>query len=81
MSSIKRAENNRLSLGGGTCGDTAIQRNRRFGMPAEKPELVRQMADQGMEPWPATHQEFAARLESDYARHAKIFKIIGTPAT
>ena len=46
----------------------------------KKPELVKQMADQGVEPWPATQQEFAARLRTDYDLLARAFKIIGTPA-
>jgi tripartite-type tricarboxylate transporter receptor subunit TctC len=46
----------------------------------KKPELAKQMADQGVEPWPASHEEFEARMKSDYASYAKIFKIIGTPA-
>jgi tripartite-type tricarboxylate transporter receptor subunit TctC len=45
----------------------------------KKPELARQMADQGVEPWMATPQEFAARLRSDYDMLARAFKIIGTP--
>ena len=44
----------------------------------KKPELARQMADQGVEPWIATRADFAARIKSDYEKLQKIFKIIGT---
>lgn len=46
----------------------------------KKPELAKQMADQGVEPWPASHQEFEAQMKSDYQSYEKVFKIIGTPA-
>ena len=46
----------------------------------KKPEFARLMADQGMEPWPATPQEFAARLRNDYEQLARAFKIIGPQA-
>jgi tripartite-type tricarboxylate transporter receptor subunit TctC len=45
-----------------------------------KRELAKQMADQAVEPWIGTQQEFAARLKTDYEKFQKIFKIIGTPA-
>lgn len=45
-----------------------------------KPDLARQMADQGVEPWIATQAEFGARLKSDYEKLQKIFKIIGARA-
>jgi tripartite-type tricarboxylate transporter receptor subunit TctC len=45
----------------------------------KKPELAKQMADQGVEPWLATPQEFAARLRTDYDQLGRAFKIIGTP--
>ncbi len=46
----------------------------------KKPELAKQMADQGVEPWPATQQEFAARLKTDYEQLQRVFKIIAKPA-
>jgi tripartite-type tricarboxylate transporter receptor subunit TctC len=45
-----------------------------------KPEIIKQMAEQALEPWIGTQQEFAARLKADYEKFQKIFKIIGTPA-
>jgi tripartite-type tricarboxylate transporter receptor subunit TctC len=46
----------------------------------KKPELAKLMLDQGVEPWPASQQEFVTRMRSDYEKYQKIFKIIGTPA-
>ncbi len=46
----------------------------------KKPEFAKQLADQGVEPWLATPQEFGARLHSDYDQLARAFKIIGAPA-
>lgn len=43
----------------------------------KKPELAKLMADQGVEPWLATPQEFSARLRTDYDQLARAFKIIG----
>ena len=45
----------------------------------KKPELTKQMAEQGVEPWQAPQQEFAARLRSDYDLLARAFKLIGPP--
>jgi tripartite-type tricarboxylate transporter receptor subunit TctC len=45
-----------------------------------KPEVVKQMADQALEPWIGTQQEFSARLKTDYEKFQKIFKIIGAPS-
>jgi tripartite-type tricarboxylate transporter receptor subunit TctC len=47
----------------------------------KKPETAKVMAEQGVEPWPSSPQEFANRMKSDYEKYQKIFKIIGTPAT
>ncbi len=44
-----------------------------------KPEVVKQMADQALEPWIGTQPECAAQLKTDYEKFQKIFKIIGTP--
>ena len=43
----------------------------------KKPELAKQMAEQGVEPWQAPQQEFAARLRSDYDLLARAAKLIG----
>jgi tripartite-type tricarboxylate transporter receptor subunit TctC len=45
-----------------------------------KPELVRMMSDQAVEPWIGTQAEFAARLKVDYEKFQQIFKLIGAPA-
>jgi tripartite-type tricarboxylate transporter receptor subunit TctC len=45
-----------------------------------KPELVRLMSDQAVEPWIGTQAEFAARLKVDYEKFQQIFKLIGAPA-
>jgi tripartite-type tricarboxylate transporter receptor subunit TctC len=42
----------------------------------KKPEIGKMMADQGIEPWLTTPQEFSQRLRSDYEQLAKAFKII-----
>ncbi len=46
----------------------------------KRPEIVKQLSDQSLEPWIATQQEFAKRLRADYEKFQRIFKIIGTPA-
>ena len=45
-----------------------------------KPDLVKQMSAQAVEPWVGTQAEFAARLKVDYQMFQKIFKLIGAPA-
>jgi tripartite-type tricarboxylate transporter receptor subunit TctC len=44
-----------------------------------KPELAKQMADQGVEPWPGSQQDFVAQIKRDYENYQKVFKIIGAP--
>ena len=50
-----------------------------FNKILKRPEFGKLMADQGVEPWPATQQEFVAQMKSDYEKYQKVFKIIGTP--
>ena len=50
------------------------------GKTLRKPELVKQMSAQAVEPWVGTQAEFAARLKSDYQMFQKIFRLIGAPA-
>jgi tripartite-type tricarboxylate transporter receptor subunit TctC len=45
-----------------------------------KPDLRKAMHDSAVEIWTGTHAEFVERLKEDYAKFAKIFKIIGAPA-
>ena len=47
----------------------------------KKPEIAKAMVEQGLEPWPASQEEFVKRLRSDYEKYQKVFKIIGTPAS
>jgi tripartite-type tricarboxylate transporter receptor subunit TctC len=44
-----------------------------------KPDFARILAEQALEPWRATRQEFVAQMKSDYAKFERIFKAIGTP--
>ena len=46
----------------------------------KKPEISKALVEQGLEPWPASQDEFVKRLRSDYEKYQKVFKIIGTPA-
>lgn len=46
-----------------------------------KPGMGKLMAEQGLEPWVASQQEFVQRMRSDYEKYQKIFKVIGTPQT
>jgi len=50
-----------------------------FNKVLRKPELAKQMADQGVEPWVASQQDFVAQMKADYEKYQKVFKIIGTP--
>jgi tripartite-type tricarboxylate transporter receptor subunit TctC len=43
-----------------------------------KPEVAKYMADQGVEPWPGTQQEFVEQIRTDREKYQQIFKIIGT---
>jgi tripartite-type tricarboxylate transporter receptor subunit TctC len=43
-----------------------------------KPEFGRALAEQSLERWPATRQEFVAQTKSDYAKFERIFKAIGS---
>jgi tripartite-type tricarboxylate transporter receptor subunit TctC len=45
----------------------------------KKPEVAKQMSDQGVEPWPSTQEEFVAQIKKDFEQYRKVFKIIGTP--
>ena len=42
-----------------------------------RPEFVRQLADQAVEPWVATREAFAARIGTDYEKLKQVFKLIG----
>jgi tripartite-type tricarboxylate transporter receptor subunit TctC len=44
----------------------------------KKPELAKMMADQGVEPWPGTQEEFLAVIKSDYEKYQKVLKLIGS---
>lgn len=46
----------------------------------KKPDVVKQLSDQSLEPWIASPGEFGARLKNDYEKFQRIFKIIGAPA-
>lgn len=46
----------------------------------QRPELVRQMSAQAVEPWIGTREEFAARVKSDYQKFQQIFKLIAASA-
>ena len=46
----------------------------------KRPDVAKQMMDQGVEPWPGTQQEFVTRIKSDMDQLQKVFRIIGTPA-
>ena len=46
----------------------------------QKPEMIKAMSAQAVEPWVGTREEFAARLKVDFQMFQKIFKIIGAPA-
>ena len=50
-----------------------------FNKVLKQPQLAKQMAEQGVEPWAATQQEFVAQMKGDYEKYQKVFKIIGTP--
>lgn len=46
-----------------------------------RPEFVKQLADQAVEPWVATREEFNARIKADYEKFIKLFKLIGATPT
>jgi tripartite-type tricarboxylate transporter receptor subunit TctC len=43
----------------------------------KQPNVVKALADQALDPWPATQQQFAQRIKADYDKLAKVIKITG----
>ena len=43
----------------------------------KQPNVVKALADQALDPWPATQQQFAQRIKADYDKLAKAIKITG----
>ena len=41
------------------------------------PDVAQNLSTQGVDPWPGTPDEFAARIKSDYERYAKLIKLTG----
>jgi tripartite-type tricarboxylate transporter receptor subunit TctC len=50
-----------------------------FNKVLKNPEFAKRMAEQGVEPWAATQQEFTAQMKGDYEKYQKVFKVIGAP--
>jgi tripartite-type tricarboxylate transporter receptor subunit TctC len=50
------------------------------GKTLQKPDMIKAMSAQAVEPWVGTREEFAARLKADFQMFQKIFKLIGAPA-
>jgi len=43
----------------------------------KQPNVVKALADQALDPWPATQQQFAQRIKADYEKLAKVIKMTG----
>ncbi len=43
----------------------------------KQPEAAQTLADQGLDPWIASQEEFAARYKADYDKYEKLIKMIG----
>jgi tripartite-type tricarboxylate transporter receptor subunit TctC len=43
----------------------------------KQPNVVKALADQALDPWPATQQQFAQRIKADYDKLARVIKITG----
>ena len=41
------------------------------------PDVAQNLSTQGVDPWPGTPDEFAARIKADYERYAKLIKLTG----
>jgi tripartite-type tricarboxylate transporter receptor subunit TctC len=50
-----------------------------FNKVLKQPQLAKQMAEQGVEPWVASQQDFVAQMKGDYEKYQKVFKILGAP--
>ena len=46
-----------------------------------RPEFMKVLAEQTVEPWLATQQEFAARVRADYDRYGKFYRMLGITAS
>ncbi|HEY9446515.1 MAG TPA: tripartite tricarboxylate transporter substrate binding protein [Burkholderiales bacterium] len=42
-----------------------------------QPEVMKSLANQALDPWPATQQQFAQRVKADYDKLAKVIKLTG----
>jgi tripartite-type tricarboxylate transporter receptor subunit TctC len=42
-----------------------------------QPNVTKALADQALDPWPATQQEFAKRTRADFDKLAKVIKLTG----
>jgi len=43
----------------------------------KQPAVVKALADQALDPWPATQQQFAQRVKADYDKLAKVIRMTG----
>jgi tripartite-type tricarboxylate transporter receptor subunit TctC len=43
----------------------------------KQPNVVKALADQALDPWPATQQQFAQRVKADYDKLAKVIRMTG----
>ena len=41
------------------------------------PEVARSLSSQGLDPWPATPEEFGARMKADYDKYGQLIKLTG----
>jgi tripartite-type tricarboxylate transporter receptor subunit TctC len=41
------------------------------------PDVAQNLSTQGVDPWPGTPEEFAARIKADYERYGKLIKLTG----
>jgi tripartite-type tricarboxylate transporter receptor subunit TctC len=46
-----------------------------------RPEFAKLLAEQAVEPWIGTAEEFAARIRTDHERYEKFFRLLGIPAS
>ncbi len=48
-----------------------------IGKVMKQPNVTKALADQALDPWPATQQQFAQRVRADYDKLAKVIKMTG----
>lgn len=61
----------------GTPKEIINRLNTEINKTLQRADVARSLADQALDPWPSTPEEFDARLKADYEKYAKLIKLTG----